>query len=199
MVTGLCKMLAPVLVFTADEAWNLCPAERRIGSGTHLATRRLSLSEPEQALWKQLMRLRDPALNALEQARQAKTIGKALDARLTLKGPRTDLQEAAAHSETLRELLNVSALSVEVTDAPETQVALRRRMDKSANVAGIGKRTSAAPPNTRHLRPLCESGGGEQQIDFGEAVLVPEVEVPKGRRKVPTKGREIMAHRFIGG
>src|SRR5262249_3384231 len=87
---------------------------------------RLNLSGAEQTLWKQLLHLRELALSSLEHARQAKTIGKALDARLTLKGPRTELQEAAAHSETLRELLNVSALCVELADVPKTIVDLAK-------------------------------------------------------------------------
>ncbi len=87
LVTGLCKMLAPILVFTADEAWEFVPAKP--GDSVHLAdwpTSNFILPEAEQAAWKNLFELRELALPELEKARQAKTIGKALDARLSLAG-----------------------------------------------------------------------------------------------------------------
>jgi isoleucyl-tRNA synthetase len=127
MVAGLCKMLAPVLVFSIDEAWEFVPG-RTVESAQQLTWKpsRFELREKESALWTQLLLLRDLALNSLEQARQAKTIGKALDAKLTLSGPRTELQEVADHIEILRELLNVSALVVELTDGTATQVTLAK-------------------------------------------------------------------------
>ncbi len=65
-------------------------------------------------------------MNTLEQARQAKTIGKALEASLKLAGLRPELQEAADHSEVLRELLNVSALTVEFSDNASVLVSLAK-------------------------------------------------------------------------
>jgi len=127
IVASLCKMLAPILTFTADEAWGFVPG--KTDDSVHQLTWQASqfvLSEAERLLWKKLLRLRDQALNSLEQARQAKTIGKALEASLKLTGPRSELQEAADHSETLRELLNVSALTVEVSDNTTVQVSLAR-------------------------------------------------------------------------
>src|SRR5262249_11296759 len=65
---------------------------------------------------------------ALEKARQAKHIGKALEAKLILTGTEPALTNAKTHSESLRELLNVSQLelspatdehlSVSITKAP---------------------------------------------------------------------------------
>ena len=127
MVAGLCKMLVPVLAFTTDEAWEFVPG--KTADSAHELTwhpARFALPDAEQSLWKKLLHLRDLALNSLEQARQAKTIGKALDARLTLSGPRAALQQAADHSETLRELLNVSALNIQLSDSTTVQVNLAK-------------------------------------------------------------------------
>jgi isoleucyl-tRNA synthetase len=55
---------------------------------------------------------------ALEQARQLKTIGKALDGQLTVVGPAPLIASLDAHAETLRELLNVSRLSL-VSELPK--------------------------------------------------------------------------------
>ena len=48
----------------------------------------------------------------LEKARQAKTIGKGLDAKVSLSGSNPSLAEAKLNVEALRELLNVSQLEI---------------------------------------------------------------------------------------
>jgi isoleucyl-tRNA synthetase len=127
MVTGLCKMLAPILVFTADEAWGYVPAAGAESvHETQWTPSPFTLSDAENALWTQLLALRSRALLDLEQARQAKTIGKALEAKLRFIGPRSELAAMTGHEEELRELLNVSALSIEFTDDAKTSVALAR-------------------------------------------------------------------------
>ncbi len=72
LVTGLCQMLAPILAFTADEAWEFVPA--RSGESVHVAVfEPLKFSdESGQAAWKKLFELRDLALPELEKARQVK-------------------------------------------------------------------------------------------------------------------------------
>jgi isoleucyl-tRNA synthetase len=110
---SLCKMLAPILSFTADEAWEFVPGTE--GNSAHeLAWQPIGFSRPEdeRATWKSLFALRDLALPALERSRQAKQIGKALEAKLTFSGAPTALEQSKAHSESLRELLNVSQLEI---------------------------------------------------------------------------------------
>src|SRR5208282_1763132 len=76
LVTSLCQMLAPILAFTADEAWEFVP-----GKGTasvHEAQMKpsdFSTSEVEQAHWKALFSLREIVLQKLEARRQQKHIG----------------------------------------------------------------------------------------------------------------------------
>jgi isoleucyl-tRNA synthetase len=113
MVTSLCQMLAPILVFTADEAWEFVPGKS--AASVHEPVwqpRPFERPEAEVKAWVALFQLREEALPALEKARQAKEIGKALEAKVTLSGPRPELASAAAHTETLRELLNVSQLEI---------------------------------------------------------------------------------------
>ena len=88
LVTGLCKMLAPILAYTADEAWEFVPGKD--GISAHLATwahNEFALSPEEQLLWKEFFALRDYAKPGLETARQNKHIGKDLDAGLIFKFP----------------------------------------------------------------------------------------------------------------
>jgi isoleucyl-tRNA synthetase len=114
MLVGLCKMLAPILAFTADEAWAFVPG--KTVDSAHLLTWQpleLERSEAERAGWKALFELRELALPELEKARQAKHIGKALEAKLTFAGSGPTLTAASAHQEALRELLNVSQLEIQ--------------------------------------------------------------------------------------
>ena len=70
--------------------------------------------------------IRERALPVLEEARQAKQIGKSLEACVTLTGTGRELEIGQAHGEDLRELLNVSQLALEPGDGEgeELQVAV---------------------------------------------------------------------------
>jgi isoleucyl-tRNA synthetase len=121
MVTCLCQMLSPILSFTADEAWEFVPGKKS-GSVYELSWQPANFERPEQerVLWATLFRLRELALPGLEHARQAKEIGKALEAKLTFSGPAAELEPIVPHREALRELLNVSQL--EITPGPDKEV-----------------------------------------------------------------------------
>ena len=126
LVTGLCRMTAPILAFTADETWEFVPGDKP--DSVHLAEwqpSKPSLAADEEMLWKELLKLRNDVLPELEKARQAKTIGKALEAKLTLKVPNDLAGKLAAHLETLRELLNVSQLEL-VPDAAQLEAVVSR-------------------------------------------------------------------------
>ena len=64
--------------------------------------------------------MRDEALKSLEEARKAKLIGKALDARLVLEVPEAMGPLLARYQGSLKELLNVS--QVEVVSGPGAEV-----------------------------------------------------------------------------
>ena len=121
MVSGLARMLAPILAFTADETWEFIPGTNV--PSVHLADwpeRGAPLSETDQADWKQLFALRELSLPELEKARQSKLIGKALEAKVTLTGNAESLATAHAQADSLRELLNVSQL--ELRDESTAQI-----------------------------------------------------------------------------
>jgi isoleucyl-tRNA synthetase len=115
---GLCKMLAPILAFTADEAWEFVPG-REVQSVHEIEWQPSGFSREsgEREVWKQLFHLRGLALPELEKARQARHIGKALEAKLVITGPAADVAPAKEHAEPFRELLNVS----QVEFGPDTE------------------------------------------------------------------------------
>jgi isoleucyl-tRNA synthetase len=127
LVGGLCRMLAPILVFTADEAWEFIPAKPV--ASVHLAdwpTTGLVRPEPEQTAWQRLFELRNLALPELEKARQAKTIGKALDAKLSLAGASPLLADVKGQLDSLRELLNVSQLEIKPGEGSAVSISVTK-------------------------------------------------------------------------
>ncbi len=113
LVTGLCQMLAPILAYTADEAWEFIPG-KPTGS-VHESEFKPScflIPENELLVWKNLFGDREFALVALEDARRVKTIGKALDAHFTITTEPEKIAGLQPHLEILREILNVSQLSL---------------------------------------------------------------------------------------
>jgi isoleucyl-tRNA synthetase len=127
LVTGLCQVLSPLLAFTADEAWEFVPGKS--AESVHLCDwpeETLVPSAEEMSVWKHLLKLRELVLPELEKARQARLIGKALEARVRLAGPGDAVAAASAHLEALRELLNVSQLEVTAADAAEVKVTVAK-------------------------------------------------------------------------
>jgi isoleucyl-tRNA synthetase len=113
MVSSLCQMLSPMLVFTADEAWEFIPGKTADSvHGAILKRSDFARQESEGESWKNLFMLRDLALPELEKARQAKQIGKSLEAKLTVNGSGPLLLDARLNLDSLRELLNVSQLDL---------------------------------------------------------------------------------------
>jgi isoleucyl-tRNA synthetase len=111
---SLCRILSPVLAFTTDEAWEFLPG--CASNSVHRATWQPSAferPEAERTLWRSLFVLRELAMPELEKARQAKAIGKSLEARVTIKGEGEAFQAGAGALADLRELLNVSELVVD--------------------------------------------------------------------------------------
>lgn len=125
LVQGLCKMLAPILAFTTDEAYEFVP--QTTVPSVHMADWEPLgpvASDAERQSWAMLIGLRERALPELESARQNKTIGKALEAQVTLEGTAEALAPFSGHIDALRELLNVSALELrEAAAAPMPETA----------------------------------------------------------------------------
>jgi isoleucyl-tRNA synthetase len=123
---ALVRLVAPLLSFTAEEIWHYLPKMSNRLPSVHLelfptpeslaATIDTNLMED----WATLLSIRDEALKSLEEARQAKQIGKALDARLVLEVPQALSVLLKRYRAGLTELLNVS--QVEVVTGPSQQV-----------------------------------------------------------------------------
>jgi isoleucyl-tRNA synthetase len=109
LVTGLCQMLSPVLVFTADEAWEFVPGK---GTGSvhegNWQPRLIKIEANEVSEWKLLFQIRPTVLPGLEALRQNKLIGKALEAKVTAIGDQDSLAPVIKWEDDFKELLGVS-------------------------------------------------------------------------------------------
>jgi isoleucyl-tRNA synthetase len=121
LVAGLCQMLSPILAFTADEAWEFLPG--RPDGSVHeslFQADNFSVPKSEETDWKSLFELRNSILPELEKSRQAKTIGKSLESRVTVfVAGKTNAEIAEKFPEDFREMLNVSQLKFERGDGSQ--------------------------------------------------------------------------------
>ena len=137
---ALCKLLAPVLVFTAEEAWR------------HSATTSVHVQEFPQAQGMgrkaidqvaELLRLRGIIGQAIEQARQQKLIGNALEARVVLNSDsevterisREELEEFFILSDLTIQRANETSASVTKTSFKKCARCWRHRPTVGANKA----------------------------------------------------------------
>ena len=90
ILDSLVRILAPILAFTSEEIWEIMPhgngAEREsvLFNPMPYSNPDYELSPDQEATWERLLRLRTDVNKALELARIEKTIGKPLDAEVTL-------------------------------------------------------------------------------------------------------------------
>jgi isoleucyl-tRNA synthetase len=83
LVTGLCQMLAPILAFTTDEAWEFLPGKNL--PSVHLAIWEptgFAVAEEEKKRWGNYFAFREFLLPKLETQRKLGTIGKSLEAKV---------------------------------------------------------------------------------------------------------------------
>ena len=146
---GLARLLAPILPVTTEEMWKHLPGTRE--ASVHMAEFPVR-AEIEAMLnadlvrrWERLIAIRDEVNRALEVARQDKTIGNSLGARVTVRarGAAADLLEPARAD--LAMLFIVSQLEFERAngDGPEVEVSvLRAEGEKCARCWRIVPSTS---------------------------------------------------------
>jgi isoleucyl-tRNA synthetase len=133
LTRGLLSLLAPVLSFTADEAWELLPAFPGKPESVFLTDfpGPIAVLEADGVArrWERILALRAEVAKPLEAARKEKLIGSDQDALVIVSfGAFTDLLEG--HREAVREALIVSAID-------------------SGDVSGPGVYESAAVPGLK--------------------------------------------------
>ena len=120
---SLCRLLSPILVFTADEAWENLP--RQTLPSVHMAefpsgndTQAGSL----RADWERSLAIRDEVIKALEEARDAKEIGSSLEAKVILTADAEMTRFLADVLDHLRYIFIVSQVEVHEGDVMKVDI-----------------------------------------------------------------------------
>ena len=133
VLTGLLKLMAPVLSFTAEEAWWQLP--HRTSPSIHLESfPEVDETARDEALglrWEKILALRSEVTRVLEDARRDKTIGHPLDAVVKLALPPDLLELLGEDRDLLRSVFIVSG--VEIVSAG----GLRNGVE-SSEIPGLG-------------------------------------------------------------
>ncbi|HEY3128219.1 MAG TPA: isoleucine--tRNA ligase [Acidobacteriota bacterium] len=112
----LCRLLAPILPFTADEIWQHLQAGKAQDQSVHTQLfRDMSDFSNNNALvqWEPLFGLREEVSKKLEEARQAKLIGTSLEAQLVLVCGKNRFDYLKSFSSDLRYIFIVSQVALE--------------------------------------------------------------------------------------
>jgi len=133
---ALVRLLAPILTFTAEETWTyttMKPADAP--ASVHCAL----FPEPDEVMagisteqrtaaanWDKLIAVREPVLKALEEARQAKTIGAPLEAHVTVAANSDLMPLLEQYAADLPGLFIVSEVSLEDGPLAEPVVKVER-------------------------------------------------------------------------
>ena len=122
MLVDLVKMLVPILPHTAEEVWTYLESEKEPFAYLSEMPDAIDYAGSSELLenWTAFFDFRTKVLKALEEAREAKLIGKSFEAKVTVYP--NEVTRALLHSldENLAKLLIVSELSISEDPAPET-------------------------------------------------------------------------------
>ena len=114
---NLSCLLAPILAFTADEAWENLPHQKT--ASVHLAEfPKVSGNGNSKLLsdWERIFSIRDEVLKALEQARNDRQIGSSLEAKVILTVDKDTTYFLLSYFEDLRYIFIVSQVEVHEGD-----------------------------------------------------------------------------------
>jgi len=124
ILEALVRLLAPIMSFTSEEVWGYLPTVAGRPPSVHMAlfpTREQILGSanvPEDARqledWTTLLGVREQVLKSLEEARNAKQIGKSVEAQIKVSATDPVFSVLARYRDELRYLFIVSAVTLEL-------------------------------------------------------------------------------------
>jgi isoleucyl-tRNA synthetase len=122
ITSALVRLIAPILVFTSEEIWKYLPKATGDQSSVHMAefpaaeSLTANIDAQKKNAWEELAKVRSAVLAKLEEARNAKSIGGSLEAKVSLYSSVPNLQNTLkAYAKQLSALFIVS--QVEILDA----------------------------------------------------------------------------------
>lgn len=127
------RLIAPILVFTADEVWENLPqssGDSEAGlTSVHIAEFPVVRGARDAEMskrWESLFALRDIVLQVLEEARNTKLIGSSLEASINLAASKEDFDLLERYKDDLRYLFIVSQVRLSRQDEGDVKVKVER-------------------------------------------------------------------------
>ncbi|HHU82806.1 MAG TPA: isoleucine--tRNA ligase [Firmicutes bacterium] len=159
VLRNLVKMIAPVLVHTAEEIWRHMPAEYKEEESVHLVSwpgfTDEYLDPALEERWERFMKIREEVARALEKARADKLIGSSLEARVLLRVPPA-LQELVAYfQKDLATLFIVSQVDTESSDGDQLGVQVEKALGDKCQRCWVYHPKVGASPEHPGLCPKC--------------------------------------------
>jgi len=106
ILDAMVRIMAPIMIFTAEEIWRYLPAKPETGDSVHLGLFpqvNPDWHNPDLAeKWQRILIVREEVTKALETARVAKKIGHPLDARVVISAPADLYQELRPYVDELK-------------------------------------------------------------------------------------------------
>jgi len=176
IVEAMTRLIAPILSFTAEEVWEHLPKVEGRAASVHVALFPEILEIVPgtvagiEAEWEQLLEVRAAVMVELEAMRAAKTIGKSLDASVTVIVTEGSAQEPVLkkYETSLAEFFNVSQATVQSVGA-STQTAAVLIETQPANGAKCGRCWRVVPDvgeDTRWPEVCTRCAGALEAIGF---------------------------------
>ena len=159
----LLKLMAPILSFTAEEAWRIIhPHDATIFATTWDARHGNEPGAAElSARWTAIMKVRDEVLKRLEVSREKGEIGSPLQAEIAIRAPSPEYEALSSIGDDLRFVMITSAASVSRGDALDIEVkaSTHRKCERCwhyrADVGGDARHPTLCG---RCLANLCGAG-----------------------------------------
>ncbi|MDG6189897.1 isoleucine--tRNA ligase [Lactococcus formosensis] len=165
MLADLTKLLVPILPHTAEEIWSYLETEAEEFAYLAEMPEVKDFTGAEELLgeWEAFLEFRNKVLKALEEAREAKLIGKSLEAKVTVYPNEVVSSLLVSLDENVAQLLIVSEFTVSNEAVPETAVKfddVAILVEQAAGqVCDRCRRTdvTVGTDENEHLHALCSS------------------------------------------
>jgi isoleucyl-tRNA synthetase len=174
----LCRLMAPVMSFTAEEIWQHLRGLAQSGtliSSVHLQEFPQAVPLPDEpallARWEKLAQVREAVLRKLETARSEKLLGNSLEAQVVLDA-RGELERILAdYREDLPSLFIVSEVMLESTSTsveaaeglPDLRIEIRKAPGEKCERCWNFRRDRGAHPSYPTLCGRCVSALQEME------------------------------------
>ncbi|HMG73096.1 MAG TPA: isoleucine--tRNA ligase [Pyrinomonadaceae bacterium] len=115
IVDALSRMLATILVFTADEIWENLPDNGARAASVHLTELPVASGQRDEELatrWAAIFLVREEVMRALEEARVAKHIGSSLEANIVIETSGGTYNHLEQYRDQLRYVFIVSGVTL---------------------------------------------------------------------------------------